>query len=248
MCELPGFTGTFGRGIGTAVPTLGKLSRDQIQGVVFDLDGTLYDKRPLERALALSMPWWIGRLLRYTRVRKSFAGEDYGTDEALWEASLARLSRHPKGQERWRRWVRETYDPGLLRCFARVVKPYPGVATLLEDLRAAGLRLGLVSDYRGIDKRIACLGLRMDAFDYCMVTETHGAMKPAVRMAEATLRGMGLAGSSMVMVGDRAFADEQFASVAGMAFEGVTAPGENPVGANWHLWSGVRARLSELCR
>ncbi|HEY8380161.1 MAG TPA: hypothetical protein VIK91_26910, partial [Nannocystis sp.] len=52
------------------------LQDSSIAGVVFDLDGTLYDLRPVERwvigRLLLSLP----RLVRYTRVRKELAGID----------------------------------------------------------------------------------------------------------------------------------------------------------------------------
>jgi FMN phosphatase YigB (HAD superfamily) len=42
--------------------------------VVFDLDGTLYDKRALEWFMVRSMPLGLLRLLRYTRVRSGLAG------------------------------------------------------------------------------------------------------------------------------------------------------------------------------
>ena len=60
-----------------------------------------------------------------------------------------------------------------------------GVRDLLRDLRAAGLRLGLVSDYRGVPDRLTALSLPHDAFDFVLVTEEHGAMKPARRMIDA---------------------------------------------------------------
>jgi uncharacterized membrane protein len=48
-----------------------------LRGVVFDLDGTLYDKRPLEWFMVRDMPLsWLLRLLRYTRVRSGLAGVD----------------------------------------------------------------------------------------------------------------------------------------------------------------------------
>ncbi len=227
--------------------TLPQLSPTKIRGVVFDLDGTLYDKRPLERHLALSMPWWIGRLLRYTRVRKSLAGEDFGSAQAIFAETRRRLASSARSQTRWQRWIDRVYDPGVLRSFARVVEPYPGVQQLLGDLRSAGLRLGLVSDYRGLEKRLALLGLAVSDFDFCMVTELEGAMKPAPRVIDRTRAGMGLSGGEMVMVGDRAFADETFAQAGGMAFLGVLAPGQVSAGPTWLAWPQLCQHLRTLC-
>ena len=66
-------------------------------------------------------------------------------------------------------------------------------------------------------------------------------MKPAPRMAAATLAGMQLPGAAMVMVGDRAFADERFAAAAGMRFLGVRPRG--PADSTWMPWPAVQARL-----
>lgn len=215
----------------------------QIRGVVFDLDGTLYDKRPLEwfmvRRLLLALP----RLLKYTRVRSGLAGADHGDGAGIARVTLERLADSVEARAKWGRWIREQYEPTLLRGLREASRPHEGVVELLARLRAAGLRIGLVSDYRGVPARLAALGLEMAAFDFVLVTEEVGAMKPAARMVEATLAGMGLPGDSLVMVGDREFTDQRFAEAAGMRFLGV---GVDRGDAVWMPWAGVRARLLAL--
>lgn len=215
-----------------------------IRGVVFDLDGTLYDLRPLRwymiRRLALNLP----RLLRYTNVRSGLAGADHGTGEAIARVTLERLADSPTAQARWSRWIRERYEPTLLNGMREARVTHAGVAELLASLRAAGLRLGLVSDYRGVPERLAALGIDVAAFDFVLVTEEVGAMKPAPRMIAATLAGMGLPAEELLMVGDRDFTDQRFAEAAGMAFLGVRAKG--PQDGTWMPWAGVRARLLAL--
>ncbi|MCY1055355.1 HAD family hydrolase [Nannocystis sp. SCPEA4] len=218
-----------------------------IAGVVFDLDGTLYDKRPVERWVLARMLPSLPRLLRYTKVRTSLAGVDFDDAGALAQETLQRLAGDARGQETWRRWIAERYEPQVLRAVARAGRAYPGVADLLLRLRGGGLRLGLVSDYRGAHDRLRALGIDPGLFHFSLVTEEHGAMKPAARMAARTLAGMELPGERMVMVGDRAFADQRFAETCGMRFFGVLAGGDPPDPA-WTPWSGVRARLSALLR
>jgi len=222
--------------------------RPPLAGVVFDLDGTLYDKRALERFMIRRMPWSLLRLNRYTKIRGSLAGVDMGSAAALREETLDRLARSPGRRQRWQRWIDEDYDPMVRQGMILAVDPYPGVRALLAELRAAGLRLGLVSDYRGIEARLAALGLELETFDVTMVTEEQGAMKPAPRIVERILEEMGLPGESMVMVGDRAFTDLAFAEAAGMDFVGIL-PEEppTPVGdPRWRTWPRARAHLLGL--
>lgn len=211
----------------------------KLRGVVFDLDGTLYDKRPLEWFMVRHSLLGLPRLLRYTRVRTGLAGHDLGSAEAIARLTLERLGA-PADHPRWQRWIAEHYEPTLLRGLREACAVYPGVPTLLAELRAAGLRLGLVSDYRGVPDRLAALGLAADAFDFTLVTEELGAMKPARRMVDATLAGMGLPGDALVMVGDRAFTDQAFAAAAGMRFLGVR-PGRPD--ATWMPWPAVADQL-----
>jgi putative hydrolase of the HAD superfamily len=212
-----------------------------LRGVVFDLDGTLYDKQPLEWFMVRSMPLSLLRLLRYTRVRTGLAGVDLGSGPAIARETLQRLSPDPGKQQQWVRWIAEHYEPAVIRGLREASALQPGVQALLDRLRAAGVRLGLVSDYRGVPDRLAALGLAPTSFDLVLVTEELGAMKPAPRMAELTLERMGLPGSAMVMVGDRAFADQRFAEAAGMRFLGVRAKGKP--GDTWMPWTAARDRL-----
>ncbi len=224
--------------------------RAPLAGVVFDLDGTLYDKRALERFMIQRMLRSLPRLHRYTKTRSSLAGVDMGTAEALREETLARLARTPRRRRSWQRWIDERYDPMVRQGMIHAVSPYPGVRALLSELRDAGLRLGLVSDYRGIEPRLSALGLHLEAFDFTLVTEEQGAMKPAPRIVRRTLQGMGLPGESMVMVGDRAFTDLAFAEAAGMDFVGVlpVAPSTPVSDPRWRTWARARAYLLEIAR
>lgn len=215
-----------------------------VRGVVFDLDGTLYDKRALEWFMVRSMPLALLRLLRYTKVRSGLAGADFGSGPEIARITLDRLARDPAAQRRWQRWIAEHYEPAVLRGLREAAALYPGVPDLLGRLRTAGVRLGLVSDYRGVPDRLAALGLPHAAFDFVLVTEELGAMKPSPRMAAATLAGMALPGPAMVMVGDRAFADQRFAEAAGMRFLGVRPRG--PTEPVWMPWHAVQARLLAL--
>lgn len=225
------------------------MTGSELAGVVFDLDGTLYDKRPLERYMMRRLPLGLLRLYRYTRVRTSLAGVDLGSAAGIEAETLRRLARGAGAQERWRRWIYGTYDPLVIEGMRRAVRPYPGVVEVLRRLRGGGLRVGLVSDYRGVEARLEALGIDGGLFDFTLVTEAEGVMKPAPRAAALTIAGMGAPGPALLMVGDRAFADQRFAEGSGMGFLGVLEPGK-AAGADprWVSWEAARGRLEGLTR
>lgn len=212
-----------------------------IRGVVFDLDGTLYELGPLRRYLILRQLLSLRRLDRYTKTRKSLAGFDAGDQEALFDETLDRLD--PKGtrRDRWRQWIREVYDPLVARGTRKVARARPGARSLLDALRRGGLKVALVSDYLGVDARLEALGIPPALFDVRIETEAHGAMKPAPRIGRLLLDRLGLPAEQLVMVGDRAFADARFAEAVGMAFLGVSE-GE-PSGPDWEPFEVVAGRL-----
>ena len=122
--------------------------------MVFDLDGTLYDKRPVERYVIARMLLSFGRLRRYTKVRQSLAGADLGSGEAIAAETLARLASGAAEREAWRRWIAERYEPLVLRAVGRAGRAQDGAAALLARLRAryptdqaTGFRAG---DFRGV--------------------------------------------------------------------------------------------------
>jgi FMN phosphatase YigB (HAD superfamily) len=217
----------------------------KLRGVVFDLDGTLYDKGPLERWMIRRAPLSALRLYRYTKTRTSLAGIDVGSWAALEAETLRRLSRGARAQERWRGWIAETYDPLVLAGMRAATRAYEGVVPLLARLRGGGLRIGLVSDYRGVEARLEALGIDPGCFDFCLVTESEGLMKPAPRAAALTCAGMGAPGAALLMVGDREFADQRFAAAGGMEFLGIRGPGRRDHRGDplWAPWEEARARL-----
>jgi putative hydrolase of the HAD superfamily len=93
---------------------------------------------------------------------------------------------------------------------------YPDVPAALDALRAAGYRLGIVSNWEPrLPALCASLGIR-EHFDFVVVSEREGVVKPHRRMFERALELAGVPPADAVHVGDSYAEDIEGARALGI--------------------------------
>lgn len=177
----------------------------RLRGVIFDLDGTLADTLPLAiTAFRRAIEPLTGRTLTDAEIIATFGPSEEGMIRVLapahYDAALADYLRHYEA----------LHD--------MVPDPFPEMWELLADLKARGVRLGLVT---GKGARSAWLSLRRFGLEDVFETvETGDPTGP--RKAEGIgriLAGWGIEPPEAVYVGD-APSDVTAARVAGVAVVG----------------------------
>jgi putative hydrolase of the HAD superfamily len=189
-----------------------------------DLDGTLYEARPVKLCMLaeLSLGGWsaLGTLRRFRveheRLRQTtnLLGDPY---RIQLERTAQALTLAPEQVEgRVREWMIER--PGKwLRRFRR--------AALLDEIdqfRKAGGRLALVSDYPA-RRKLAALGCA-DLFEVIVANGEEGGprwLKPDPDGFLSAAGRLGIAPERCLVLGDRPEADGEAARRAGMAFRHV---------------------------
>jgi FMN phosphatase YigB (HAD superfamily) len=196
--------------------------RVPVRAVIFDLDGTLYRQAPLRRAMA----WRLVRahvmhpirgfrtarvLTAYRRAQEELRGGADSLD--LAEAQLD-LTAEWTGLDRANvsRLVGRWMESAPLDLLVRVRQP--GLQETLETLRAWGLRLGVLSDYRA-EPKLEALGVA-GMFDVvlCAQQPEIGVFKPNPRGLHVALERLGVAAGEALYVGDRADVDAATAAAA----------------------------------
>lgn len=190
--------------------------------VVFDLDGTLYNKRGL--AARLMMADWRNILtLKAERdMRKQLRGVFMGDATAFYQAlfvGIANLRHIPVGQAAV--WYRDTYMPSMVRCLRGHYTAAPFLHDLLPGLQAKGIRIAVFSDYGCVEEKLEALGLSADMFDGVFDAPSLGGLKPCRKAFEALLRQMDTMPGNALMVGDRDDTDGEGARLVGMKFQKV---------------------------
>ena len=181
--------------------------------VAFDLDGTLY---PDFRLYIRLVPFLLRRqrLLRAmdrarTQLRRTGA---YGGDFYELQARLMGeiLNETPeKVRERTDLLIYRGWEPHFLK-----IKLFPHARETLAGIRAAGLKMGLLSDFPP-ETKLKNLGIS-DCWDAVLCSERAGALKPALRPFQELALALHCPPEQILYVGNSRRYDVGGAKRAGM--------------------------------
>ena len=197
-----------------------------IDAIAFDIDGTLYPDMAFWRRLG---PFLLrnGRMLaEFGRVREDIrAWQSAHPDEASadffgWQASLL-APKIGRTAEETRLLVDEKIYRGWIPLFEKV-KPYPYLHESFAAFRAAGLKIGLLSDFLPSQKGDVW-GLS-PLCDVVLGTEETGALKPSPIPFRALASALGVPEARILYVGNSLRSDVLGARSAGMKTACIVGP------------------------
>jgi len=181
-----------------------------IRLVAFDVDGTLYQQRPLRSRIARDMlvhafvkrDFNLVRVLsRYRRIRERLADEEAVDFEPKLIVETAKMTAN--SPEAVRAMVCEWIEQRPLRYLGACV--YQGVPQLFAGLRRSEKSIGVLSDYPAREK-LTALGLTADHVISAGDADI-GLLKPQPRGLELLMVEAGVTAEETVLIGDRAERD-----------------------------------------
>jgi putative hydrolase of the HAD superfamily len=186
-----------------------------LQAIVFDLDGTLLDRRLSFERFVRDQWERFSRVLQsvdeteYVRIMVELDRDGYAPRKELFAGTLARFGLPSELAEPLLRDYRAGF-PGACVLF-------PDAAETLSSLRAAGLRLGLITNgsVRMQSSKLKCLALA-PAFDAVLISDAEGVSKPDPEIFRRALERLNTRPEHAVFVGDHPEVDVYGARQAGM--------------------------------
>jgi putative hydrolase of the HAD superfamily len=190
---------------------------NKFAGVAFDLDGTLYSNSHFYfRLIPFALRHWP-LMLAMGRARKllhggglpNFPAERFYDVQA--EIMAKALGKPPE-------LVREQAERLIYRGWERVfgrLPLFPHVREVLEDIRRAGLKLALLSDFPP-EQKLINFGIK-DLWDIVLCSEEIGRLKPDPLPFQTLAAGMGLPPDQILYVGNSLRYDVRGAKSAGMS-------------------------------
>ena len=176
--------------------------KGQIKGVIFDLDDTLYSEKEYVKSGYKAVSGYLGG--EYEEKLWSFFEEGRSAIDEL----LKELGHEDKKAE-----VLEVY-----RSHKPAIHLYPGVAEMIEELKAKGIKVGIISDGRpeGQRKKLDALGLEVD--DVIITDELGGVQfrKPCDIAFRILVTRWRLNPADVVYIGDNPTKDFQAPQQLGM--------------------------------
>ncbi|MBI4407065.1 MAG: HAD family hydrolase [Candidatus Kerfeldbacteria bacterium] len=198
-----------------------------INGVVFDLDNTLYAYAPCNRAGQVAVVKFLALHLGLpaSQVRQAWEASRQTVHKRLAKqaASHARLFYAQGAIELLlgRTDIRLTLqaDEVFWSAYLRTMRLRPGMRALLQQIKRWGWRLGIASDLTTVwqMKKLQRLGLAK-MFDDIVTSEEAGCEKPNPRMIRLLLRKMQRRSHQVVLIGDSHARDRQVAVACGIPF------------------------------
>jgi putative hydrolase of the HAD superfamily len=189
--------------------------RAEIQAVVFDLDGTLLDRRRSFERFVRDQWERFAQYLRtvdqeqYVQTLIELDRDGYAPRKSLFTDVLTRLAL-PSG-------AAETLLNDYRDGFPNACVLFPDAAHTLSSLRASGLKLGMITNgsIRMQSRKLQCLALS-PLFDTILISDAEGISKPDRRIFHRALERLNTNPAQAVFVGDHPEVDVAGARGAGM--------------------------------
>jgi FMN phosphatase YigB (HAD superfamily) len=190
-----------------------------VETVVFDLDGTLYDKRGLAQRM-VSRLWWCLPLLAAERLaRRNMHYVQYASEEEFFGVFFATMSRgHWWGPAIAAQWYHRIYLPQMTRLIKRYHRPRPQALELIKECAQKGIKMAIYSDYGAVIEKLEALGIDARQFDLLISAPQLGALKPSEPCARRVLELIEAKPETTLFVGDRDDKDGASARMVGSHF------------------------------
>jgi putative hydrolase of the HAD superfamily len=207
----------------------------EVSAVAFDLDGTLYPSYRLNvRLLPFLCRHWrliaaFGKARTIIRREQEKSPADAMPDFYECQARLTAGLLHTQPGEIKEKINRLIYH-GWESHFSKI-KLFPHVRELLDELRAARLKLGVLSDFPAKIK-LKNLGLA-DCWNAVLCSEDTGAIKPAMRPFTELARALECPPEQILYVGNSGPYDTAGAKRAGMKTALLAGRFANKTGADF---------------
>ena len=187
----------------------------KLQAVLFDLDDTLLDRRgsfeqfvrdqwtrSAPRVQAIDQEQYVQTLIELDR-------NGYAPRKGLFGGLTARFGLPPDVADSLLTDYRTGFPPAC--------QLFPDAMQTLSSIRAAGLKLGLITNgsLRMQSRKLQCLALS-SAFDTVLISDAEGVSKPDVRIFQRALERLAVEPAAAAFVGDNPEVDVAGARAAGM--------------------------------
>ena len=188
------------------------------EAVIFDLDGTLYDKKRI--ALYSMLKQWktLYILSHSNKIRRELKGRDFENEENYFNHFYSKLAeKTSKPQKEVEQWYTCSFYPGFLNILKKYYRARNNLNQLLPAI-AEKVPMAVFSDYGYVDERLEALHIDRHFFKVTAGSEEYGALKPSARPLLHIASQLGIAAEKILVVGDRQDTDGKAAEMSGMMF------------------------------
>lgn len=187
--------------------------------VIFDVDGTLYDKTGIAQKMVRRLWWCLPLLMAERLARKNMHYVQYASADEFFAAFFYQMARGhwwgPKIAEEWYHYI---YMPAMVRIIRKYYRPREDVMAIVAECRKRGLQMVIYSDYGAVIEKLEALGIDPSHFDLIISAPELGALKPSESCARRLLEMLEADPKTTLFVGDREDKDGASAQAVGAQY------------------------------
>ena len=193
-------------------------NNNSIDAIIFDLDGTIYNKKWLKLFFSLSFIFNLPVLLAFLKIRKLNYGVDYRSKEEFNKNIILALSKKTSLSIKQSEVFINIFMKKFISILKRKYKPNKDIIQVISYYYDKGVKIVCLSDYSMVKERLQALGVDIDKFAIIKSSEDYGTLKPAVTPFLKIAEELKILPSNIIVVGDRDDTDGEGARKSGMRF------------------------------
>jgi len=191
---------------------------NNIEAIIFDLDGTIYNKKWLKLFFSLSYIFNLSILLSYLKIRKQNIGIDCKTKDKFNVRIIEDLSKRTSMSHEKCKIFIENFMQNFISILEKKYKPNNNIIEVINYYHNKGVKIICLSDYSMAKERLLALNIDITKFTLIKSSEDYGALKPAKTPFIKIAEELNIDVSKIIVVGDRDDTDGEGARRCNMEF------------------------------
>lgn len=187
------------------------------QAVIFDLDGTLYNKSHLAYRLIVSQLFCgkLSYLKNERRIKKELRGHFFESKDNFYLNFFSRF----EDIDTAKYWYFNNYLPTMVNILKKHYVLFPWVENTILSLKEKGIKIVIYSDYELVEDKLSALNFNLDWADAIFSAPELGGLKPCEESMRILCKEIKQDIHNCLMIGDRLDTDGESASIVGMPFQ-----------------------------
>ncbi len=191
---------------------------DDVDAIIFDLDGTIYNKKFLKFYFSLAFINKLPLMLSYLKLRKKYYGVDYGTNKKFREIIITELAIKLSISTKKSEEFIDLFMNKFVSILKYRYKPNNDIINVIDKYYNKGTKIVCLSDFSMVKERLLALNIDINKFTLIKSSEDYGALKPAKTPFLKIAEELNISPSKIIVIGDRDDTDGEGARKSNMRF------------------------------
>lgn len=190
----------------------------EIEAVIFDLDGTVYNKRRLKYFFIWAFKWELKLLTGFLKVRKNAEGLEFENNIEYKNCILNELIKISSRTKEECELFIDRFMIKFVEVLRHNYKAEIDIVKAINYYSSKQVPMACLSDFSYVKERLLALDIDISKFAVLKSSEDFGALKPSPKSFLAVAKLLNVMPEKVLVIGDRDDTDGEGARASKMQF------------------------------